>query len=417
MLSLFCKLLLCYYFCKYKQKHIDNLELTCKIQVMIVNIQRLLELPNKKDETFFLWGPRQTGKSTLLKKMYPDAFWVDLLKSEKYRRYTEHPEYLRQEVINTKVKFVVIDEVQKVPSVLNEVHWLHENLNVQFALCGSSARKVKSGHANLLGGRGIRYEMFGFSARELGNKFDIVRMLNNGYFPRIYLNTRPKRLLDSYVSQYLKEEIAAEGLVRRLPSFSEFLNSASLSDCEMINYSTIARDTGVSSETIRGYFDILCDTLLGRFLNAYRRRPKRRIASSPKFYFTDVGVVNFLSKRWELEPGSPLFGKAFENWVFHELCTYNSYKEKYAAMHFWRLSSGVEVDFLINHIDCAIEAKSSYKISNDHLKGLRQLFIDHPETKRRIVVCLDENDRTTNDNIEILCYETFLRELWNGKLF
>ncbi|MBS1258345.1 MAG: hypothetical protein MAG551_01403 [Candidatus Scalindua arabica] len=379
--------------------------------------KRKLQLPDSGDETFFLWGARQTGKSTLLKKTYPRALWIDLLKSEEYRRYIEHPEYLREEIARSGAGFVVIDEIQKVPAILDEVHWLHENRKIQFALCGSSARKLRKGHANLLGGRGVRYELFGFSASELRSRFDLTRMLNHGYFPRIYSNSTPKRLLNNYVSQYLKDEVAAEGLVRRLPSFSQFLNMASLSDCELVNYSTIARDTGVSSETIRGYFEILCDSLLGKFLHAYRRRPKRRITTSPKFYFSDVGVVNFLAKRGKLEPGGELYGKAFENWVFHELCSYDSYKEKFSEICFWRLSSGIEVDFVVNHMDCAIEAKASNRITKDHLKGLRQLSIDHPNVKKRIVVCLDNKDRLTEDDIEIINYQTFIKKLWAGNLF
>lgn len=329
----------------------------------------------------------------------------------------ERPELLRQEVEQHRIRFVVIDEFQTVPSLLNEVHWLYENRDVHFALCGSSIRKIKRGHANLLGGRGLHYELFGLSAFELGDQFDLIRLLNNGYLPPMYASSHPKRLLNSYVSLYLKEEIAAEGLVRRLPAFSEFLNKAALSDGSPVQYTTIARETGVSSETIRGYFEILCDTLLGRFLPAYRRRPKRRTIKAPKFYFSDVGIVNFLVHRSELVPGTELFGKAFENWVFHELCAYNSYMDKFAEIYYWQLSSGIEVDFIINHIDCAIECKSSERITNNHLKGLRQLFVDHPEVKRRILVCLEQRDRITEDGISIVNYKNFLSLLWAGELF
>ena len=213
-------------------------------------IRRNLDLPPAGEETFFLWGPRQTGKSTLLKAAYPNAVWVDLLKAEEFRRYLQNPEFLRQELPpQGEIPFVVIDEIQKLPALLDEVHWLHENRGVQFALCGSSARKVKRGHANLLGGRAIRYEMFGLIAAELGPDFDITRLLNQGYLPRIYLAKQPRRLLNAYVANYLKEEIAAEGLVRNLPVFSDFLNMAALSDTEPVNFSTIARDCGVFSHT------------------------------------------------------------------------------------------------------------------------------------------------------------------------
>ena len=175
-------------------------------------------------------------------------------------------------------------------------------------------------------GRGERRGLHGLSAMEIGAGADLVRLLNHGYLPPIYDAERPLPLLDAYVSQYLKEEIAAEGLVRRLPAYADFLALAALSDGDVVNYTTIARDTGTSSQTVRGYFEILEDTLLGRFLPAYRRRPKRRVVAAPKFYFGDVGVVNFLARRGALQPGGELFGKAFENWVFHELCCYNSYR-------------------------------------------------------------------------------------------
>lgn len=381
-------------------------------------ISRSLALPEAGTETFFLWGPRQTGKTTLLRAAYPGAVWIDLLKSEEFRRYLAHPEYLRQEVpADAPRPFVVIDEVQKLPVLLDEVHWLHENRGVHFALCGSSARKVKRGAANLLGGRALRRELLGLVSAELGERWDPVRMLNHGYLPRIYLAEQPRRLLNAYVSDYLREEIAAEGLVRNLPVFSEFLNAAAFSDTEMVNYSNIARECGVSSPTVKSYFEILTDTLLGRWLPAYTRRPRRRVITSPKFYFSDVGVVNFLAKRGRMEPGSDLFGKAFENWCHHELVAYNLYSESFADLSFWRLTSGIEVDFVVDRMQLAIEAKASGRISSNHLKGLRQLKIDHPGVERRMVVCLEPKRRTTPDGIEVVPIHDFSLMLWQGKLF
>lgn len=381
-------------------------------------IKRKLKLPIPGEETFFLWGPRQTGKSTFLRASYPDAIWIDLLKAEEFRRYLNNPELLRQELPRDgKPPFVVIDEIQKLPGLLDEVHWLHENRLVQFALCGSSARKVKRGHANLLGGRAIRYEMFGLIAAELYPNFDLTRILNHGYLPRIYLAKQPQRLLNAYVANYLKEEIAAEGLVRNLPVFSEFINMAALSDTELVNFSTIARDCGVSSQTIKEYFQILEDTLLGRWLPSFRKRPKRRVAASSKFYFSDVGVVNFLAKRGNMEQGSELFGKAFENWCFHELNAYNMYNEAFADFYYWRLAGGTEVDFVINDMEIAIEVKASKKISANHLKGLRSLKVDHPEVKRRCVICCEDKLRTTDDGIEIVPAEMFMKILWQGNIF
>lgn len=381
-------------------------------------LKRSLQLPSPGTETFFLWGPRQTGKTTLLRSTYPDAVYIDLLKAEEYRRYLNNPEYLRQELLSRdETPFVIIDEVQKLPVLLDEVHWLHENSNIHFALCGSSARKVKRGHANLLGGRAIRYELFGFVSSELASDFNLNRLLNNGYLPRIFLSGQPRRLLNAYVANYLKEEIAAEGLVRNLPAFSNFLNLSSLSDCETVNFSTIARDCGVSSQTVKEYFQILEDTLLGRWLPSFRKRPKRRVAHAPKFYFSDVGIVNILAKRGTVQPGSELFGKAFENWCFHELNAYNIYSEAYAELSFWRLASGMEVDFVVNDMEIAIEAKSSEKISDNHLKGLRSLRVDHPAVKRRIVVCNDQKMRVTEDGIEVVPAHLFTTMLWEGEWF
>ncbi len=380
-------------------------------------IKRLLSLPKNTKESFFLWGPRQTGKSSLLQEMYPDSLRIDLLKTDEFMRFTTSPSLLREEIAPYSTgQRIIIDEVQKVPALLDEVHWLIENKKAAFGLCGSSARKLRRGHANLLGGRAVRYELFGFVSEELQTEFDLVRMLNHGYLPRHYLSASPQRLLRSYVGDYLKEEIAAEGYVRNLPAFSNFLTSASLSDGEIVNFSTISRDCGVSSPVVKEYFQILVDTLLGTFLPAYVRRPKRRVIQTPKFYFFDVGVVNNLAKRGALNPGGELFGKAFENWVFHELCAHRQYSELFYDLAYWRLTSGAEVDFIINDMDYAVEAKATQNINSDHLKGLRQLLLDHPKVKRRIIVSLEKRARKTEDGIEILPYKEFSNRLWKDGL-
>lgn len=380
--------------------------------------KRSIRLPKSGVETFFLWGPRQTGKTTLLEATYPDALRIDLLKAEEYRRFLQNPEVLRAQLATgTLPAQIVIDEIQKVPQLLDEVHWLHEHRGARFALCGSSARKVKRGHANLLGGRALRYELHGLTAIEIGKEFDLTRMLNHGYLPTIYLSDTPVRLLNGYVADYLKEEIAAEGVVRNLPRFSEFLNIAALSDAEMVNFSTIARDCGVSSPTIKGYFQILEDTLLGKWLPAYRKRPKRRVIGAPKFYFADVGVVNYLARRGQLQPGSELFGKAFENWVFHELSAHNAYSEAFATLSYWRLTTGVEVDFIVNDMEVAIEAKATAKVTADHLRNLRSLVNDHPRVKRRVLVCLENQSHKTEDDILIISAKEFCEQLAAGDIF
>ena len=379
--------------------------------------KRNLILPRPGTETFFLWGPRQTGKSTLLRKHYPGGYWIDLLKSDEFRRYATRPELLRLELEadSDPGRQIVIDEVQKVPALLNEVHWLMENRGLHFALCGSSARKVRRGAANLLGGRALRHELRGLTAGELADDFDLDRLLNSGYLPRIHQAARPRRLLDAYIADYLKEEVAAEGLVRNLPAFSGFLDAAALSDTEPVNFSNVARECGVSSQTIRNYFGILEDTLLGRWLPAWRKRRKRRLIGAARFYFSDVGVVNRLARRGRLERGSELYGKAFENWVHHELAAFVAYTGFDGGLTHWRLPSGVEVDFVLGEMELAVEARASAVIGRHHLKGLRSLATEH-DVGRRVIVCLEPRARRTADGIEVLPAGAFARRLWGGEL-
>ncbi len=381
--------------------------------------QRSLKLPPAGTETFFLWGPRQTGKSTLLRDSYPGSRWVDLLRSDDFRKYSARPELLRQEIDADgadRTQQVVIDEVQKIPELLDEVHWMIENRGLHFALCGSSARKVKRGGANLLGGRAIRYVLQGITAGELGVDFDLDRILNHGYSPRMYESPRPRRLLESYISDYVTEEIAAEGLVRNLPNFSNFLDVAALSDCEIVNFTNVGRECAVSQHVAKSYFEILEDTLLARWLPAFRRRRKRRVILSPKLYFADVGLVNRLARRGTVIAGSEQYGKAFENWVHHELNAYISYREIDTKLTYWRLASGIEVDFLLENLTLAVEAKSSANITMQHLKGLKALKDEYPEIGQRVVVCREPRPRLTEDGVLILPAERFVERLWRGEL-
>jgi len=243
-----------------------------------------------------------------------------------------------------------------------------------------------------------------------------VRMINQGYLPRHYLSSSHEKLVRSYVNDYLREEVASEALVRNLPAFSQCLRAAALSDTELINYSSIARECGVSSPAVKEYFQILVDTMLASYLDAYQKRPKRRVIGAPKFYFSDVGVVNYLAKRGKVLPGSELFGKAFENWVYHELSAHRVYSDLYYDLSYWRLAGGTEVDFIVNDMELAIEAKSSAKVTNDHLRGLREVIKDHPKVKRRIVVSLEPRPRRTDDGIDIMPYSTFVKKLWANEL-
>jgi len=373
---------------------------------------------SKIKSSFFLWGPRQAGKSSLLKISLPNAIYIDLLLSDNFIKYNQAPSRLREELQlrQDQNTWVVIDEIQKVPALLDEVHWLIENRRFKFALCGSSARKLKRGHANLLGGRALRFELFGLTAFELGKDFDLETAVNRGFLASHFLHTDYKDRLRSYCNDYLKEEIFAEGLVRNLPAFSSFLHVAAFSDTEQVEYATIASDVGVSAPTIKSYFEILEDTLIGQFLHIYRKRPKRRLQTAPKFYFFDVGVVNSLAKRGYVEKKSELFGKTFENWVFHELRCYKSYRSPDMDIYFWKLSNGAEVDFILNDLECAIEVKATEKVTSKHLQGLREFKIEHPKVKRRIIVCTETTPRVTEDGIEVLPYQEFISQLWSGKI-
>lgn len=382
-------------------------------------LSRLVPLPDPPDHSFFLWGPRQIGKSSLLRERYPAAQYRDLLMTEVYLRYLQQPGLLRQELASAASGgFVVLDEIQKVPALLDEVHWLIENRGFHFGLCGSSARKVRRGHANLLGGRAVRYEMLGLVSAEIGDSFDLTRALNQGNLPKHYLSqdAQAKRLLRAYIQDYLTQEVAAEGLVRNLPAFSEFLRAAALSDAEMVNYTNIARDCGVSAPSVREYFQILVDTLLGRFLPPYTRRAKRRTVQAPKFYFSSVGVVNALARRGRLEPGAQLYGKALENWICHELTAWQHYSETFCELSYWRLSSGQEVDFVLGEAQIAIEVKASARVDHHDLKGLRQFKIEYPGVERRILVSLDPIQRQSDDQIELLSVSDFLARLWSGEI-
>lgn len=356
------------------------------------------------------------GKSFWIREHFPQAPVLDLLKTDVFAAYASRPSLLRERFGADPPRLIVIDEVQKVPALLDEVHWLIENRDLVFALCGSSARKVRRGHANLLGGRAVRYELFGLVSNEV-EAFSLDRFLQHGYLPRHYLADDPRRRLRAYVDDYLKEEIAAEGLVRNLPAFSTFLWAAALADTELVNYTNIARECGVTANGVKGYYEILTDTLLGRFLPAFTRRPKRRVIQAPKFYLADVGVVNHLARRGRVDAGGELYGKALENFVFHELTAYLEYRERFLELTHWRLASGVEVDFVIGDVEAAVEVKASGKIAGRQLSGLRALRDDHPRAKRLFLACLEPKRRVTADGIEIVPVEEFCERLWGDELF
>lgn len=382
--------------------------------------KRILTLPLSITETCFLWGPRQTGKSTLLKSLFPDARSYDLLLSKEYRRLLTNPGLIREESLaqnNASLRKklpVIIDEIQKIPALLDEVHWLIENAGMRFILCGSSARKVKRGQANLLGGRAVRYELHPLVSPEIPD-FSLSKALNAGLLPRHYLSPHPQRLIESYVGDYLKEEIAAEALTRNIPAFSRFLKIAALTNGELINYRNIASECGVSAPTVKEYFQILEDTLVGKQLQAFRKRAKRRLIGAPKFYFIDIGIVAHLTHRGSIEKGSELFGRAFEHFIYMELAAHSRYSELNYPMAYWKTASGFEVDFVLGDHELAIEVKSAAMVGNRHLKGMRA-FKEEYAARRYIVVSMDPKPRKTSDGIDILPWKSFLDKLWKGDI-
>jgi len=382
--------------------------------------KRLIDLSLTKTESAFLWGARQTGKSTLLHALFPGALRYDLLLSHEYHRFIRNPGVLREDLesqgtlgANQKAP-IIIDEIQKVPELLDEIHWLIENKKLRFILCGSSARKLRRGHGKLLGGRAVRYEMHPLVYPEIPG-FDLEKALNHGLLPRHYQHTAPKRLLQSYVGDYLREEITAEALVRNVQSFSRFLEVAALSNGEIINYENIARECSVSAPTVKEYYQIAVDTLVGSFLPAYTRIVKRRLIHAPKFFFFDVGVVAELCKRGNVEFGSELFGKVFEHFIYLEILTYSHYSGLYFPLSYWRTASQIEVDFLLGDAQIAVEVKSTRNANSNHLRGLKGFREEHPKA-RAILVSNDPKGRKTQDGIEIIPWEIFLRNLWNGKI-
>ena len=376
---------------------------------------RKINLQDAENESIFLWGARQTGKSTLLQLHFPNTRYIDLLKSDEFERYNRRTSLLREELsLLPENELIIIDEIQKIPELLDEVQWLMTNKNHRFILSGSSARKLRRSGVNLLGGRAIRKHLYPFVSAEIPD-FDLIKACNNGMMPRHYLVDDAGKRIHAYVGDYLQQEIKAEALTRNLKTFSRFMEIAALSNGEVVNYNNIASECGVSAPTVKEYFSVLEETLIGYTIPAFTKNVKRRVIQSPKFYYFDVGVANFLLKRKSLLPGSAEFGHAFEHFIIQEIIAYIGYSESQHSLSYWRTTSGYEVDAVIGNANIAIEIKSTEEVHSHHTRGLKAFSEEFPNS-RLIIVSMDKYPRRMNE-IDVLPAQNFLKMLWNGELF
>ncbi len=385
--------------------------------------KRILKLELPERQSAFLWGARKTGKSTYLETNFPNSVRYDLLHSDIFLRFMKQPYLFREEILALSDEIlqypIIVDEIQKIPVLLDEVHWLIEHTVASFILCGSSARKLKKDGINLLGGRAWRYTFYPLVYPEIPD-FDLLRALNTGLIPSHYLSGNPTRSLKSYVQDYLTEEIKAEGLVRNLPAFARFLDTLAFSNGELVNFSNIARDCYIDAKTVKEYYSILVDTLLGYFIFPYTKRAKREaIHATPKFYLFDVGVANILMKRDLKVLKGTETGRAFEHFILMELIAYRGLNDLDFSITFWRTKTGYEVDFILGKGEVAIEVKISNNVRKADLKGLL-IFQEEYKPKKTCVVSLVLRSRKLilNDENEVLIlpYKKFLDMLWGREI-
>ena len=360
-------------------------------------------------KSYFLFGPRQTGKSFLIHQTLPGVRVYDLLDSATYLALGRHPQRIAEEVTEHD-EIVVIDEVQRLPHLLNEVHRLIEGRRVRFLLTGSSARKLRGGGVNLLGGRARTQHLHPLSSHELGARFDLARAAERGLLPSIYFSDDPRADLEAYAGTYLQQEIVAEGATRNVPAFSRFLRVAALCNGTIVNFTNVANDAQVARTTVYEYFEILKDTLVLHELPAWRKSVKRKPLSSSKYYFFDVGVVATLQGR-RFSPGTPEFGEALETIVFHELAAYRDYVSG-EPLAYWRSTSGFEVDFVIGD-HTAVEVKAKENVSARDLKSLLALA-EERKFRSLVCVCLEGRPRKVGP-VSILPCREFLHGLWEGR--
>lgn len=381
----------------------------------IVMVERIYQLKKDvEDGSAFLFGARQTGKSTFLEQQFPDSVYIDLLDGDLKRRFRERPALL-YEMLQDKdpETIIIIDEIPEVPELLNEVHRLIQKKHLKFVLCGSSARKLKRKGYNTLGGRAIPCYFYPFVTAEL-NDLDLDKALLYGLIPPHYLAKNPSRLLSGYIDVYLKEEIKEEALSRNIEVFQRFMTVAALTSSEIVNYTNIATDCGVSAKTIKEYFSILEDTLIGYMIPAYTKSVKRKLTQAPKFYYFDVGVYNYLMNRTSLAAGTPEYGHAFEHFVVQEIKAYLGYNHCSKALSYWHTYSNKEIDLVIGDAEIGIEIKSADDIQTKHLSNFKDYHDEYPDS-RCILVSRDKLTRR-HDYIEIIYIFDFLKMLWKGEI-
>lgn len=366
---------------------------------------------SQEGKSAFLFGPRLTGKTHLLKKTFPNSPYYDLLRSDTFLRLSLKPSILREELANHPPgTTIIIDEIQKLPLLLDEAHSLIEDKGLRFIMTGSSARKLRRGGVNLLGGRARSLRLHPLVSAEIKD-LDLDKALAIGTLPSIYDSDEPWEDLKAYCGTYLQEEIAAESATRKLDAFSRFLRSAALFSGEQVNYEAWGCDAMVPARTVREYFSILSDTLIGEMLEPWRGGKKRKPASAGKFYFFDNGVRNALAGIRSLAAGSEQFGKSLEHLIYCELRAWLDYSKDDRTLSFWRTTDGKEVDFIVGD-DIAIEVKSAVMPESRHQKGLVAIA-DEGAFRRRVIVCLAPAPRESN-GIEMLPVMEFLRRLWAG---
>ena len=383
---------------------------------MVSSYERLIRPPQR---SFFLFGMRGVGKSTWARAMFPKAAFLDLLDERLYQDLLADPSLFAQSVADLKAgDWVVVDEVQRLPALLNEVHRLIEARGLRFALLGSSARKLKAAGTNLLAGRALKKTLFPLTAAELGADFDLDRVLRFGSVPLVWSSGEPKEVLTAYAQLYLREEIRAEALVRNLPGFVRFLPVAALFNGQGINVAGIARDAGVSRTTIQGYLDILEDTLLAHRLPAYETRIRVRERKRRKLYWIDPGVVRAV-KRQLGPPAAEEKGSLLESWVATTLQAHAEAQELYEHLSYWAPhQSAVEVDFILQRRGelLAIEVKATNRCQTGLLKGLRALDAV-PGLVRRILVYTGERSFRSSDGVEIWPAHRFAMQTASGTLW